>query len=57
MHCNGTNTGEMFSSSLKVRESFQGFTTQYLEWNKNTEADDLANVAVCDIWMPTDVFF
>jgi hypothetical protein len=57
MHCNGTNTGEMFSSSLKVRESFQGFTTQYLEWNKNTEADDLANAAVCDIWMPTDVFF
>jgi hypothetical protein len=36
---------------------FKGFTVDYIERNKNTEADDPAKVAARNIPMPTAVFF
>jgi ribonuclease HI len=41
----------------RLENHFKGFTTQYIEWNKNTEADDLANAMAYNILMPTAVFF
>jgi hypothetical protein len=36
---------------------FKGFTIEYIERNKNTEADDLAKVIAHNIPMPLDVFY
>jgi hypothetical protein len=36
---------------------FKGFKVEYIERNKNTEADDLAKAAACNIPMPANVFF
>jgi hypothetical protein len=36
---------------------FKGFTVEYIERNKNTEADDLAKVTAHNIPMLTNVFF
>jgi hypothetical protein len=36
---------------------FKGFTVQYIERNKNAEANDLAKAAAHNTSMPTDVFF
>jgi hypothetical protein len=36
---------------------FKGFTVEYIEWNKNSEADDLAKAAAHSTPMPADLFF
>jgi hypothetical protein len=36
---------------------FKGFLVEYIERNKNVEADDLAKVAACNTLMSADVFF
>jgi hypothetical protein len=36
---------------------FKGFTVEYIEHNKNTEADDLEKAMACNTPMPTNVFF
>jgi hypothetical protein len=40
-----------------MEKYFKGFTVDYIERNKNTEADDPAKVAAHNIPMPTAVFF
>jgi hypothetical protein len=41
----------------RMENYFKGFTVEYIERNKNTEADDLAKVVACNIPLPADVFF
>jgi ribonuclease HI len=41
----------------KMENYFKGFTVEYIEQNKNCEADELAKVTAHNIPMPTDVFF
>jgi hypothetical protein len=36
---------------------FKGITAEYIERNKNTEAEDLAKVVACNTLMSADVFF
>jgi hypothetical protein len=36
---------------------FKGFTMEFIEHNKNTEADNLAKVVACNTPMLADVFF
>jgi hypothetical protein len=36
---------------------FRGFTVEYIECNKNTEADDLAKAATRNTTMPDNVLF
>jgi hypothetical protein len=36
---------------------FKGFTVEYIEHKKNTEADDLAKAVAHNTLMPIDVFF
>jgi hypothetical protein len=36
---------------------FRGFTVEYIERNKNTEADELVKAATCNTPMLADVFF
>jgi hypothetical protein len=36
---------------------FKGFTVEYIECNKNTEANDLAKATTCNTPTPADVFF
>jgi hypothetical protein len=40
-----------------MEKYFKGFTVDYIERNKNTEADDPAKVAARNIPMPAAVFF
>jgi hypothetical protein len=40
-----------------MENHFKGFTVEYIEWNKNTEADDLAKVDARSTPIPPDVFF
>jgi hypothetical protein len=40
-----------------MESNFKGFTVQYIERNKNAEANDLAKAAARNTSMPTDVFF
>jgi hypothetical protein len=40
-----------------MESNFKGFMVEYIEWNKNTKADDLAKAATRNIPMLTDVFF
>jgi hypothetical protein len=41
----------------RMENYFKGFTVEYIERNKNTEADDLAKVVARNIPLPADVFF
>jgi hypothetical protein len=41
----------------KIENYFKGFTVEYIEKNKNCEADELAKVIACNTSMPVDVFF
>jgi ribonuclease HI len=41
----------------RMENYFKGFMMQYIEKNKNTEADDLAKVTARNTLMPADVFF
>jgi hypothetical protein len=41
----------------KMGNYFKGSTVEYIERNKNYEADELAKVAARNTLMPTDVFF
>jgi hypothetical protein len=45
MHSQGTNPREIFSSGLKNGKKFKGFTIEYIDRNKNFEADELMKVA------------
>jgi hypothetical protein len=40
----------------RMENYFKGFTIEYIEQNKNTEADDLAKATACNSLMPPDVF-
>jgi hypothetical protein len=37
-------------------EFFRSFTIQYIDRNKNAEADELMKAAVCNTPLPADVF-
>jgi ribonuclease HI len=41
----------------RMESYFKRLTVEYIERNKNTEADDLAKAAACSTPMPADVFF
>jgi hypothetical protein len=41
----------------RMENYFKGFTVEYIERNKNTEADDLAKAVARNIPLPADVFF
>jgi hypothetical protein len=45
MHSEGTNPREIFSSGQKNGKNFKGFTIEYIDRNKNSEADELVKVA------------
>jgi hypothetical protein len=36
---------------------FKGFTVEYIEQNKNTEANELAKATACNTLIPLDVFY
>jgi hypothetical protein len=40
-----------------MKSYFKGFMVEYIEWNKNKEADDLAKVLARNTPMLADVFF
>jgi hypothetical protein len=41
----------------RMENHFKGFTIEYIERNKNTEADELAKATVHNTPLPADVFF
>jgi hypothetical protein len=41
----------------KMENYFKGFTVEYIERNKNGEADEQAKAAARNTLMPTEVFF
>jgi hypothetical protein len=57
MYCQGTNL-EMYLGLVRRMENyFKAFIVEYIEQNKNDEADELAKVAARNTPMPADVFF
>jgi hypothetical protein len=40
-----------------MENHFKGFTVEYIERNRNTEADELAKAAARNMPLPTDIFF
>jgi hypothetical protein len=40
-----------------MENHFKGFIVEYIEHNKNAEANDLVKVAACNTLMLADVFF
>jgi hypothetical protein len=40
-----------------MENHFKDFTVEYIERNRNTEADELAKAAARNMPLPTDVFF
>jgi hypothetical protein len=40
-----------------MENHFKGFTVEYIEQNKNTEANELAKAIARNTPLPTDVFF
>jgi hypothetical protein len=51
-------TLERYLALVQRMESyFKGFTVEYIECNKNTEANDLAKATACNTPTPADVFF
>jgi hypothetical protein len=51
-------TLEKYLALVKRMENhFKSFIVEYIERNKNTEADELANAAAQSTPLPTDVFF
>jgi hypothetical protein len=41
----------------RMESSFRGFIVEYIECNKNAEADELENAAARNTAMPANVFF
>jgi hypothetical protein len=41
----------------RMKNYFKGFTVEYIERNKNTEANELAKAIARNTSLPTDVFF
>jgi ribonuclease HI len=41
----------------KIENYYKGFTVEYIERNKNCEANELAKVAARNTPMPADIFF
>jgi hypothetical protein len=41
----------------RMENNFKGFTVEYIEKNKNSEADELAKAAYHNMPLPADVFF
>jgi hypothetical protein len=57
MYCQGTNL-EMYLGLVRRMENyFKAFIVEYIEQNKNDEADELAKVAARNTPMSADVFF
>jgi ribonuclease HI len=51
-------TLEKYLATIQRMENyFKGFTVDYIERAKNTEADELAKVATKNAVLPPDVFF
>jgi hypothetical protein len=51
-------TLEKYLFSVRRMENyFMGFTVEYIERNKNTEADELAKATARNTLMPPDVFY
>jgi hypothetical protein len=51
-------TLERYLALVRRMESyFRGFTVEYIECNKNAEADELAKATAHNTMMPIDVFF
>jgi hypothetical protein len=56
MHCQRAYPRRIPSLSQKNRKKFKGFTIEYIDRNKNTEADELAKEAAHNTPLPADVF-
>jgi hypothetical protein len=56
MHIQGTNPRVIFSSGQKNGIFFKGFTVEYIDRNKNSEADELAKAAARNNPLLADVF-
>jgi hypothetical protein len=56
MHRQGTNPREIFRSGQKNGNFFNGFTVEYIDRNKNSEANELIKVAVRNKPLLADVF-
>jgi hypothetical protein len=56
MHSQGTNPREISSSGQKNGIFFKGFTVEYIDRNKNSEADELVKAATHNNPLPADVF-
>jgi hypothetical protein len=41
----------------RMENYFKGFTVEYIEWNKNIKADDLAKAVARNTPMPLDTFY
>jgi hypothetical protein len=51
-------TVEKYLALVRRMENYlKGFTIEYIEQKKNTEADDLVKATACNTSMPPDVFF
>jgi hypothetical protein len=56
MYSQGTNPREISSSGQKNGFFFKGFTVEYIDRNKNSEADELTKAVVGNNPLPADVF-
>jgi hypothetical protein len=56
MYRQGTHHREISTSSQKNGEFFNGFTVDYIDRNKNSEANKLAKNAAHNISLPANVF-
>jgi hypothetical protein len=56
MHSHGTNPREIFSTGQKNGKKFKGFTIEYIDRKKNSEANELTKAAARNNPLPADVF-
>jgi hypothetical protein len=56
MYSQGTNPQEISNSGQKNGNFFQGFTVEYIDRNKNSEADELTKAVARNNPLPADVF-
>jgi hypothetical protein len=57
MHSKRCYSRKTLSIVRRMENYFRGFTVEYIERTKNTEADELAKAATKKITLPPDVFF
>jgi hypothetical protein len=57
VHGKRHNFREILSCNMRMENYFKGFTVEYIERTKNTNADELAKVVAKKEVLPPDVFF